>query len=99
MGADEAEFRKTGGWKMAHQISKDHERLKIEEADFATAEAMAKQHPDPQHTTSLRAVARPASAVAASTTPQQPGSSSEHLGVATSLRTKDSVDRLPQTTT
>jgi len=60
---------------------------------------MAKQHPEPQPSTSLRAVAQPASAVAASTTPQQPGSSSEHLGVATSLRTKDSVDRLPQTAT
>jgi len=97
--ADEAEFRKTGGWQMAHEISKDHERLKIEEADFATAEAMAKQHPDPQPSTSLRAVARPASTVAASTTPQQPSSSLEHSGVATSLRTKDTVDRLPQTTT
>jgi len=97
--ADEAEFRKTGGWEMAHEISKDHERLKMEEADFATAEAMAKQHPDPQRSTSLRAVARPASTVAASTTPQQPSSLSELSEVATSLRTKDSVDRLPQTTT
>jgi len=92
--ADEAEFRKTGGWEMAHEISKDHERLKIEEADFATAEAMAKQHPDPQPSTSLRAVARPASTVAASTTQQQPSSLSEQSGVGTSLHTKDTVDRL-----
>eukprot|EP00930_Biecheleria_cincta_P020511 TRINITY_DN1541_c0_g1_i10.p1 TRINITY_DN1541_c0_g1~~TRINITY_DN1541_c0_g1_i10.p1 ORF type:complete len:486 (-),score=94.21 TRINITY_DN1541_c0_g1_i10:407-1864(-) len=97
--ADEAEFRKTGGWEMAHEISKDHERLKNEEAAFATAEAMSKQYPDPQPSTSLRAVSLRASRVAASTTAQPPGSVLERTGVATSLRIKDSVDRLPQSAT
>eukprot|EP00930_Biecheleria_cincta_P020514 TRINITY_DN1541_c0_g1_i13.p1 TRINITY_DN1541_c0_g1~~TRINITY_DN1541_c0_g1_i13.p1 ORF type:complete len:516 (-),score=98.75 TRINITY_DN1541_c0_g1_i13:407-1954(-) len=97
--ADEAEFRKTGGWEMAHEISKDHERSKNEEADFATAEAMSKQYPDPQPSTRLRAVARPASTVSASTTPQQPSSGPERSGVATGLRIKDRVDRVPQSAT
>jgi len=76
--ADQAKFKKTGGWETAHQISKDHERLKMEEADFATAEAMSKQHPDHQHraTANLRATAQASSTVSLSTTPKKPASAS-----------------------
>lgn len=98
LNADQAEFERTGGREVAHQISKDHERLKLEEADFEMVEATGKQNPDHQHAArgNLRTVAQLSSTAPASTTLQKPASVSVHSQVATR---KSPRNTMPQSTT
>eukprot|EP00930_Biecheleria_cincta_P041295 TRINITY_DN2828_c0_g1_i1.p1 TRINITY_DN2828_c0_g1~~TRINITY_DN2828_c0_g1_i1.p1 ORF type:complete len:516 (+),score=108.56 TRINITY_DN2828_c0_g1_i1:54-1550(+) len=93
--ADQDEFKRTGGWEAAHQIGKDHERLQMEEADFATSEAMSKQHPDDWHAASgnLRAAARSSFTAPVSTSLEKPASVSVHSQLATRKSQRNTVPR------